>query len=244
MEFMVRLALIKLRGYREWTESLGFDREWRIQATQSRIFSILSVEAASVDALAVPFRHDMHLVVASNVPEYRLRYLVSRLSLHSPVPVEYSIGCGPTPRDAIDAAFFSRGCNGAGGGPEAVLLAHVDLDDITGFADKHGLYEAYLVVAELYSRLVEELREYGCIVSYLGGDNILVLLSPETDAILALEDLVEEYNAKAGIGYGATGRIAAREATRCLDEIRAGRRASRVAVCASGAVPDWLAALS
>ncbi len=237
MTFILRLALYVLRGYREWTESLGSDREWRIQARQSEVFAVLSVEAAGAGALAVPFRHDMHIVVASNTPRHRLEYIAARVSGAAPVPVELRVGCGASPAEALDNAFFSRdGC----GAREAALLAHVDINDITGYAREKGVYNAYLAVSRLYSRLVEELSEYGALVSYLGGDNLLVLLPFEEEPLIILEDVVEEMGAKAGVGYGVTGRAAAREATRCLDEIRRGRRSGLVAVCVEGEAPGWL----
>ncbi|HDJ83631.1 MAG TPA: GTP cyclohydrolase IIa, partial [Desulfurococcaceae archaeon] len=31
----MKIGVLKLEGYREWTESIGFDREWIIQTIQA-----------------------------------------------------------------------------------------------------------------------------------------------------------------------------------------------------------------
>ena len=235
--FVLRIALYRLRGYREWTEELGEDREWLIQARQGEVYSLLSMAAAEAGGLALPFRHDVHLVVASGVSPQSLEALRARLEAAAPTPVELLVGCGATPRAAIEAAGGgSARCDGI----EAVLLAHVDVNDITGFEAERGLYEAYIHVSRLYSRLVEMLRDYGGLVSYLGGDNLLALLPFEEEALLALEDVLEEFDAKAGVGFAPRARLAARHATSCLDEARA--RGERLLVCASGPAPRWLTA--
>ncbi len=217
--FTLRVALLVLRGYREWTEGLGEDREWLIQARQAEMYSLMSVEAASVGALTVPFRHDVHLVLASGVPRESLEYLSARLAEVSPTPVELRVGCGSTPAEAVTNA--SRGvqvCQGR----EATIIAHIDINSITRVDRSDGVYASYLRIARLYSRLVDELSEYGAIVSYLGGDNILAILPFNRDALHIIEDVAEDEDAKVGVGVAVKPREAARLATKCLDAIRAG----------------------
>ncbi len=231
MGFALRVAVYRLRGYREWTETLGEDREWVIQARQGEVYSLLSVAAAEAGGLALPFRHDIHLVLASGVPHERLEYIRLRLAEVAPTPVELRVGCGSSPREAVEGSPCS-------GSREAVLLAHVDVNDITGFEAERGLYEAYLHVTRLYYGLAEMLSDYGGLVSYLGGDNLLAVLPFAEDALHALEEVLEEYDAKAGVGFAHSARAAARQATACLDEAR--RRGERLLVCASGEAPTWL----
>ena len=217
--FTLRVAVLELRGYREWTESLGDDREWLIQARQAELYSLLSVEAAGVGALTVPFRHDVHLVLASSVPHESLEYLAARAAEAAPTPVELRVGCGSTPAEAVSrAAKGVRRCASR----EAVVLAHIDINSITRLDRADGLYSSYLRITRLYARLVEELSEYGAIVSYLGGDNMLAVLPFNREALDVLEYVVEEEDAKAGVGVAAKPREAARLATKCLDAIRAG----------------------
>ncbi|WP_244403930.1 GTP cyclohydrolase IIa [Pyrolobus fumarii] len=234
---MVRLALYVLKGYREWTESLGEDREWLIQSKQGELHSMTSVEAALAGGIAIPFRHDVILVAASGVPGFKLEALKAAISRVSPVPVELRIGCDETPAGALDRGFRGEGCKE---GSDALLLAHVDIDDITGFAAEHGLYASYLRIEELRYKLVDSLSDYGALVSYLGGDNIIVLLPFDRDALETLIDVVESEDAKAGIGFSYSARRAASLATKCLDSIRRLRGENKVRVCIEGEAPSWL----
>ncbi len=228
MTFMLKLLVALLEGYREWTESLGADREWIIQAKQAELHMSLSVEVARYNGFLVPFRNDLLIVLASNTEPALIHVLRRVLAGKSPVPVRVSMGCGETPAEALDNAFYNRGSCGAS---EVSLVAHVDINDITGVQRREGVYAAWDRVVTMLSALHTRLRDYGALVSYLGGDNIIVLLPPQRDPLLLLEDIVEEYDAKAGVGFARVARKAVKLATLCLDRVRSERRGPHVRFC-------------
>ncbi len=228
MGFIVKLLVAMLQGYREWTESLGADREWLIQARQAELHMSVSVEAARHGGLAIPFRHDTILVLASGASSTLSDGINAVLSERAPVPHRIRIGCGETPAEALDNAFYDReACEGR----EAAVLAHVDINNITGLQQREGLYSAWDRVVRMLADLHAKLADYGVIVSYLGGDNIIAVLPARPEPLLLLEDVVEAHDAKAGVGFARVARKAMMLATLCLDRIRVERRGPRVRFC-------------
>ncbi len=228
----VRFTLLELAGYRPWTELLGSDREWRIQEQQSMIYVEAQRAAARVGALAIPLRYDYLLLLTSNVSEDEITDVVDAIRSVSPVDVRQASGCGKTPMEAVSKAFSGlRGRAQASDSchDEVAVLAHVDIDDITGLTESTDPVTAFLSVQRLLWRLVELGSPAGAIVQYLGGDNIMVLMPAEgfeglADNIAGLADV------KAGIGVAPRGREASALATRALDEIRANRSLGPVRV--------------
>ncbi|MEM2158466.1 MAG: GTP cyclohydrolase IIa, partial [Sulfolobales archaeon] len=60
---MTYTVLIKLTNYRTWTESLGYDREWIIQTTQSRIYHDLQLLSKEFKGFTLPMRYDIQIVL-------------------------------------------------------------------------------------------------------------------------------------------------------------------------------------
>ncbi len=121
-------GLIELVGYREWTESLGFDREWRIQVLQSRLYARLQEEAARYGAFIAPLSFDVMVVVANGVPADALRSLYEVAAREAPVPVGLRVGYDtealrPRGRPGIEVAVDST--------DYPVAAIHVDLNGFT-----------------------------------------------------------------------------------------------------------------
>jgi GTP cyclohydrolase IIa (EC 3.5.4.29) len=94
------ITVIALRGYREWTETLGPRREHLIQQTQARLQATLWQTFTTIGAMPHHFRHDFFIVLSTNVDKTLLTSAVGKIAKKSPVPVEYCRGSGETPYEA------------------------------------------------------------------------------------------------------------------------------------------------
>ncbi len=247
----VRLTLIELRGYREWTESLGEDREWAIQAVQSRVYRAAQEEAKEHGGFVIPLRYDYMVLLSSGLEEHSQRAVVRAVGEASPVPVRAASACAREPLEALRLAqrviprvplggVEVEACSGAGG-MEWTALAHVDINNITRATWESSAYDAYLRVLKLHHYLAEEAAASGAVVQYLGGDNILVVLPPEDPMSLAarllssVEDLMgDRASLKAGVGVSRSPRKALALAARALHEIREGRASERIVLYEEG----------
>ncbi|MEB2835784.1 MAG: GTP cyclohydrolase IIa [Desulfurococcales archaeon] len=244
MARLTRLTLIELRGYREWTESLGDDREWAIQLTQARIYRAAQEEAKEHGGFVVPLRYDFMVLLSSNLQDYSQKAVIDAVASESPVPVRAASACAPTPLDALRAAQGMLGRVEPGGlevegcsAREETAVAHVDVDNISYATLQRGAYEAFLDVVRLHHVLAEEAAAAGALVQYLGGDNILVVLPPaaprlDAERLLARtgEMAPRGMTLKAGVGIAPTPREALSLAARALHDIRSRRAHERIVV--------------
>ncbi len=229
-----KITLIELRSYREWTEILGSDREWRIQGTQARLYEIAMSAAARRGAMIAPLRYDYLLALTSGLGENEIQELVDEVASASPVGLRHASACSPAPAEAVRKAFRSlRGGAGDSCAGDVVVLAYVDIDDITGLTENTDPLEAYGVVQELIHEISSVAGPAGGVVQYLGGDNIMVVLPTDGYERLA-SDIASLARVKVGVGVGATAREASRLATAALDEIRADRSLGPVRVKRAG----------
>ncbi len=242
MEAYTKVTLIELIGYREWTESLGDDREWAIQSVQASIYRAAQEEAKDHGGFIIPLRFDYMILLSSGLDEYSQRAVVRSVEERSPVPVRAASGCAPTPIDALRVAeeklkklppssVETSGC----GASEVTAVAHIDVDDITGATHRDGVYEAFLEVLRLHKALAEVAAASGAVVQYLGGDNILVVLPPsdplrETESLVASVEhvLPRGMTLKAGVGVASRARNALSLAARALHAIRSGAAERRI----------------
>ncbi|WP_460126041.1 GTP cyclohydrolase IIa [Stetteria hydrogenophila] len=227
-ELASRISVLELVGFREWTESLGPDREWIIQSVQARVYARVQEEAAKHEAIVLPARYDYMLILSSNVDARGLRRILRAAESVSPVPVRIGSACSSTPLAAEEAAFNLLQDAKPGGleyggcrSEEAAAVAHVDLNDVTGLTLKLGAYKAYHMIVELVERVESMLIQAGVITQYLGGDNLLLVLPLNSARDLARE-AVKISDLKAGVGVSRTYRRAMALATEALSEIRSG----------------------
>ncbi len=237
----VRLGVVELVGYREWTETLGHDREWRIQETQARLYAGLQDAAKEVEAYVIPLRMDYMVLLAENVT--RLDPLLEVLRSEAPVPFRIALAKAGSPREAEGESTRRLLMAGHGEvvehqlcrGEEVSTIAHIDVNDISSTLSRDGVtvYESYVKVVSLYSSLQRRLSPRGALVSYLGGDNIIAVLPPSGEE--GLRPIISD-DLKAGIGVAETPRRALGLATLALDTIRReGRKKGRVLLLKEGA---------
>ncbi len=219
------LGVIEFKGYREWTESIGSDREWKLQITQSKIYYTLQEIASHVNGFILPLRFDYMILVASGLNPKSIEKIYHAADSVSPVPVRIASSCGETPLKAIEKAWshlegITRGVIiGEPCSKDYVVAAHFDINGITERTKKEGLIPTYTAVLSLISKLQEESSRYGAIAQYLGGDNVLALL-PYNNYQAIIESLIKLEDLKVGVGIARSSRRALTLAAEALHKIR------------------------
>jgi len=208
-----KITLIRLRGYREWTESLGPRREHIIQTVQAKIHSALWKYFTSIGALPHHLRYDFSLALTTNIETGRVGEVVAKIKRISPVDVEFCEGVGRTPREAYE------NCGATPGESAGVsVVAHMDVVDSTAATNKNGPLYVYRLIQRTISTIDSGCENLGCLAFYLGGDNIMLLL-PNVDAIYqVLRDV--ELSVRVGVGVAKKPYNAFVKATRGLDYMR------------------------
>ncbi len=239
MGLATRVSVIELMGYREWTESLGADREWLIQVTQARVYAAAQEEAARHGGFVLPTRFDYMIILSSGIDKMGLSRVLAAVGEYSPVPVRMGSACSSSPLAAEEAAFNLLQEARPGGveyedcrGSEAAAVAHIDLNNATGLTLRIGAYKAYKIIVEIVERIGSSLAQAGAITQYLGGDNLIAVMPvdpPEAAKELASK-AVSLSDLKAGVGVSKTYRRALALAADALHSIRAGEVQDRVYV--------------
>ncbi|BFI75233.1 GTP cyclohydrolase IIa [Sulfurisphaera ohwakuensis] len=211
----MKIMQINLVDYKEWTESLGYDREWKIQNFQHGFLSRLNEIAAEINSFIITYRYDSYIMLLDGVLIGKNDYILTKIKELSPVPIDICFGYGKTLLDAerncsinMDNILLAK--------DEKVLVAHFDLD---GFSRKRFLFDAYLEVYKIYNKLFNYAMELGGLAYYLGGDNIGIFLG--VDNINKVIELANSFpNMKVGIGIGNNPREALKNAAEALHIIR------------------------
>ena len=209
----MKIAEINLIGYREWTESLGFDREWKIQKFQHSFTANLTELASEINSFLLTYRYDSYIFLLDGIPIERFYSILGKVKELSPVPISVCLGFGKTLLEAERNCFYDNLKNVD---DEKIVLAHFDLD---GFSKKRTPFNAYLEIYELYNRIFKFSKDVGGFTYYFGGDNIGVFMG--LDKIEEVKRIVNEVdNLKVGIGIGNTPREAVANAAKALHIIR------------------------
>ncbi len=222
---MVQVTIIRLIGYKEWTESLGPDREHIIQGVQARLHGGLVDAFSGLNAWAHPLRYDYLLAITNGLGNEEITRVVRRLSEYSPVPLSSGTYANANPRIAEREAFrlairAGPGESLMGGSDDGyVAIAHIDLVDSTTSTEWTSSYQLYEHVWGVVDQVRLYLSPHGGITLYLGGDNIVSIIPPtiNEDELKPLANLI---NARIGVGAARSGRTAMRLATEALDILR------------------------
>ncbi len=231
MDGRVRVAVIEQVGYREWTESLGSDREWYIQMVQSRVYRAGQEAATRVGGFLLPLRFDIMLLIASRLSSKEVDIVHSAVERASTVRVRTASSCGDTPLEATDRAWrllmdvrpgqmTFEPCDG----DELVAVAHIDVNNITRLTRKLGPLRTYYMVLDTINRVRSVAEDLGAVVQYLGGDNLLAILPPTGSVETVARKLVEgPGDLKAGVGVAGRARDSLALAAKALHLIRLGK---------------------
>ncbi len=222
MIILPRITIVELHRYREWTEKIGYDREWIIQDRQSSFYNLLQKIFSKYNGFAIPLRYDYYIVLSNGISREVHLDIHNILSKKSPVTVR--MVSVPHPYPLIGQLIGTQVLSATSsnfvfyeGEEDPVVLMHIDVNGITRMTYETSIYEAYTAIIEFFSYVADTVLRYGGIASYLGGDNILAVLPVETyeDYLSILPDYV-----KIGVGISLKPRKAMELATRALDEIR------------------------
>ena len=216
------LGLLELVGYREWTESLGDDREWRIQVSQARLYSVLQEEVARYGGFVTPLSYDVMILVLNGVPREHYGRLYSVAVKFSPVPVSLQIISVDEPSRLKPLGKPGLYIDTIKDSPLAAL--HIDLNSFTRLRRHGGIITPYLKILEEYITLAKLLGD-NAVPAYLGGGNVVFFISTSLvrNALARIESVIDTREYKVGVGIGPSARAALAAAAEALHTLREGR---------------------
>ena len=222
---MPRITLIKLLEYREWTETLGYDREWKIQELQSNIYSSLQRMFSRRGGFVIPLRYDYFIALSNGFKEKDLEEILTDIEPLSPMGVRIVslVHRKPFTAQLIATRIAEREDKKLiyiEGEEDPVAVVHVDFNNITRTTIQTSVFETYVKIMNVYSEITRAAVRLGGITGYLGGDNMIVVLS--TEAINDLLSLLPTY-LKAGVGISINPRKALELSAKALSNIRSNR---------------------
>ncbi len=219
---MPRITLIKLLEYREWTESLGHDREWIIQTNQSRIYSLLQQLFSKRGGFIIPIRYDYYVALSNGIDADTHREIL--LEIESAAPRGIRI-VSLTHKYPFSAQLIATRLLGEttekfiylDGEEDENVVLHIDFNNITGMTYMTSIYETYMKIMQFYTQTMYAAARLGGIASYLGGDNMLAIMN--RDLVKGFLEIIPSY-VKVGIGISYVPRRALELAAEALGKIR------------------------
>lgn len=211
---MVRLAVVHLLKYEEWIESLGYDREWKVQAKQAELAKAAYELTAGLGGFAIPFTYDSTLLVLNGSKDFGVESLKRKFMEVSSLTVKILMGVGSTYKEALEKiSDVSTGLESE----EPTVVAHVDIDGYLKHVANEGFYEAYKDIKRVLRIIDERVEELEALPYYAGGDNVIVFI-PHKHLDKVGRVVVE--GAKTGVGVAEKPRDALALAARALDVLR------------------------
>jgi len=250
----VQLTLIQIDNYGPWTNTLGSDREHRLQILQAELYSALQRQFSVKGGLVFFNRFDEILAVTNGVSRSDHEEIQSSLLKHFPFTVSMSIGVDVTPFKAhvraskllhATGGAQSEQRNGALTADDPIpfdeaytQIIHIDVDGITNIRDRSYPFETSLRLQRVHLDLMILFKHLDSLLFYMGGDNFMAV-TPE----LAQETVSREFSyplnglsLKFGIGRAQNARRAAEAATRNLEQIRHERNRQVISPCLRDAI--------
>jgi GTP cyclohydrolase IIa len=239
---MIQITLIQIDNYGPWTDTLGSDREYRLQSIQAELYSFLQREFAKRDGLVFYNRFDEMLAVTNGIGPSEHQSILELTKERFPFTVSMGVGIGRTSFEAQHIASTLLQSKGSAQSEDrrGVLvfdhatqhsetfaqIAHIDVNNVTQrFTDRVSAYETSLRIMQLYLDLMRAFLRREALLFYLGGDNFMALTNG-MDAGEIKSTLMDHAHAgrgislKCGVGVARSGRRAAELATANLDRIR------------------------
>ncbi|AWS00620.1 GTP cyclohydrolase IIa [Metallosphaera hakonensis JCM 8857 = DSM 7519] len=221
--------VIEFHNYREWTELLGDDREWKIQFSQHLLSSKMIWKASQMGSMLFPMRYDLLLVSSDGISNSKLNNFLGYVSRIAPVNLRACLGYSETPLKAQEKGYecvkkLEAGSTQLMEYPDSsVVIAHFDLNGFTSLTNETSPYTSFTEAQKFYTEVLETVYPLGGLVQYMGGDNIVALLSQDViDQVIT--QVENNPRIKVGIGIGRNAREALRNATKALTDIRKDRR--------------------
>ncbi|MEM0027831.1 MAG: GTP cyclohydrolase IIa [Ignisphaera sp.] len=213
---MIKIGLIHFKDYENWIKSLGYDREWFLQATQAEFYKNLVTECATIGAFSFPLTHDSYVVILNTVVSEELQKIVVKLRSKAPTEMLLYFGVGETYVDALKNLYETANeCE-----TEKTVVTHVDLNGYNGLINKKDFYYVKQIINEIFLVIEKISSSYGGLSYYAGGDNIITFI-PFKYVSSFLEQIEKEIdNAKIGVGIAPKPREALKLAAKALELLR------------------------
>lgn len=220
---MVCVAVIRLIGYREWTENMGSDREYIIQDIQAKLHREISNFFSLKGEFAHPLRYDLMVGIGGlRIKDYK--ELLKILTNTSPVPASIGLANDNSPlkaqRYASRNAFNAKPWSiiGVNNGYRNVIAAHIDIVNSSKDVYETSAYDSYLKIIKFYNKIAYMVEKLGGLTFYQGGDNIIAFISNPCDAKRILT--INNIKLRIGVGIAKSSRKAIAFASQALDKLR------------------------
>jgi GTP cyclohydrolase IIa len=221
---LIQVGVIQLVNYESWIKSLGFDREWIVQATQSEIYRRIVIKSAELELFSIPLTYDNYLVINNAAGVSRFRELLKALEPIDGIRIAAYLGRGNTYLDALNnvVPFTEDGSELEDSKDiESTVVVHIDVDGYLKVVHREGLGVAISVIDSIAYNVKRMCMKFGGVAFYAGGDNVMCFI-PQS----SLEMFVKHFDVKGvkvGIGIAKRPRYAVKLATQALEMIREGR---------------------
>lgn len=234
----IKITWIQIDDYRTWTETLGCDRESLIQMFQASLYSDVQKIFSQHGGIVFSARYDNMIAVTNDIPNDKQKMIQLELNSRNPVSISLGIGYGETAYAAQKEAsknllrllntkpakmiFASPQCDTVDG---LVQMAHFDINNSTGFITKRlSVYEAHLLIQHVYNLLIPQLKKYGALIFFNGGDNFVSPSNGMTqeDYYKVLDLVTKETGLmlRVGVGVDNNAKDALALANECLKNMR------------------------
>lgn len=123
--------------------------------------------------------------------------------------------------------------NNANENENNIKVLHMDIDSSSKIMKDLSAYEITNKILRLYSKISDIFIDEESLTFFLGGDNFMIISKKDisTDKIINIINTLTKTTGirlNCGIGYGDTGRKAAKMATKSLDLIRDFRKQGKI----------------
>ena len=222
---MPRLTIIKLLGYREWTESLGDDREWIIQTNQSKTYTLIQQLFSKKQGFAIPIRYDYYIALSNGIDKETHREILLEIESIAPSGVKIVSLTHKYPFTAqlLGTRILEESSEKLvyiDGKEDENIILHIDFNDITAMTYMTSVFETYMKIMSFYTNITYAAARLGGITTYLGGDNMIAIMNKDT-----LREFINNIPSYVKIGGGSSyyPRKALELAARALAIIRKNR---------------------
>ena len=233
---MIQLTIIKITGYGPWTQTLGSDREHKLQMLQSALYKEIQNLFSEKNCLVFSNRFDELFAITNGLSLNDHVEIQKKLAESFDLQLSMTIGYGDSPFEANLKADKARKSKIIlekkhnifgyvdGKTDQLVQIIHMDVDGFTSISAKKSFYEISSFMFKLYSEMSEFFLTKNCLTFFMGGDNFMIVTSGNgkeySTKFLNLMKKKHGIALNCGIGTAKTAREAAKLATKSLDTIR------------------------
>ena len=247
---MIQVTLIQIDNFGPYTESLGDNREHRIQILLSEIFIELQKLFSEKDGIVFSGSMDNLIAISNGFTIEDHQRILNEIESKFPVTVSMGIGAGETPLEAEADASKALQLKGSAQSArkkvlgynghafpilDEIVVAHVDINFYTRIAtDKNAQYENLINLNKSYLTLMEDFKKYGALCFFNGGDNFITIC-PDSITTEDFQKIISSYEArhapwkiKIGLGKAQNVLKAISIANKGLHRIRTGNNLEKI----------------